>query len=878
MKPFPRLLAISATFLLVTLPSLPVSAARTVRVDVTNGAPRLMVDGTAVRARFFFGGSGGRPLGVDPITAKARLITFEFSPGADALNTGTIHFRFGDTPGEIDLDDFRMTDLDSGVDVIPLTTFDSGMPDFEKDWAFWPTGSANTVATVKVESGKGRDGSPALHIKLQAPPDGKWPGFHLFHQANLPLQKDHRYRVSFWAMAEPSRKLMIGFYRPGNPYVNLAPDVFPQQIKLASAAGVNLISHPLAPYWPKPGAVPDWSAVDAGCQAALNANPNALLLPRIGVYAPDWWLKAHPGEAMAWDARGSNGPMFSVASSLWRQEAAKHLATLITHLEEKFGEHMAGYHICGQNTAEWFYYGTWDPQLNGYAECDGRAFREWLAGRYRHDDALRAAWHDPKASLATATVPSPAQRSAAPAGMLRDSATEQPVIDFSEFQQESMASCVTELAHVVREASHGRKLVVFFYGYVFEFSGVKNGPATSGHYALRRVLNCPDIDVLCSPISYFDRGLGGNASSMTAAESVALAGKMWLAEDDTATYLSLNDFPGSTERVDTVEKTNEELVRNTAQCALRNFATWWMDLGAVGWFNDPRLWEEMARIGALDRPLLEHPTPFRPEVAAVIDESSLIRVASGGHIASWRAAGQARQALGRMGCPFGQYLLDDVTAGKVPAKLYAFLTAWHLSPDQRRKLLEATRGATRIWCYAPGYQEGDRTSLEAMRELTGFRVKRLSKVSAQAEPTDAGRKLGLVGPVGFNQPIEPLFGVADATPEESLATYPDGSTAIALRRTADGVSLFVSPPGLTPELLRLAADQSKVHLFTRTNCNVYANGPFLLLHGSQDGQLNIDIGKTAAIHDVMTGREIGQGPQWSLHLKKGETRVLRIGE
>src|SRR5665254_18904 len=89
--------------------------------------------------------------------------------------------------------------------------------------------------------------------------------------------------------------------------------------------------------------------------------------------------------------------------------------------------------------------------------------------------------------------------------------------------------------------------------------------------------NSTDIDVLCSPISYFDRGLDGGAPSMSAAESVALAGKMWLNEDDTATYLSSGDAPGSTERVTTLAATNAQLIRNVGQEALRNFATWWMD-------------------------------------------------------------------------------------------------------------------------------------------------------------------------------------------------------------------------------------------------------------------------------------------------------------
>ena len=318
---------------------------------------------------------------------------------------------------------------------------------------------------------------------------------------------------------------------------------------------------------------------------------------------------------------------------------------------------------------------------------------------YPSDNALRAAWRDPQPMRDTVAVPTPAARRAAPAGVLRDPLTERSLIAFAAFQQEAMAECVCHFAHTVRQASHGRRLVVFFYGYLFEFGAVANGPATAGHYGLRRVLNCPDIDVLCSPISYFDRGLGRSAPSMTAAESVALAGKMWLDEDDTRTYLA--GPKAGYNVVSTIEQTNHELIRNTTQCALRNFGTWWMDLPAEGWFNDPRMWAEMARLKALDEPLLENPRPFRPEVAAVIDEASMIRVAAGGSAVTLPLIYEVRRSLGRMGTPYGQYLQDDVAAGRVHAKMYVFLTAWRLPPAQRQQLLDATRGKLRIWCYAP---------------------------------------------------------------------------------------------------------------------------------------------------------------------------------
>ena len=89
--------------------------------------------------------------------------------------------------------------------------------------------------------------------------------------------------------------------------------------------------------------------------------------------------------------------------------------------------------------------------------------------------------------------------------------------------------------------------------------------------------------------------------------------------------------------------------------------------------------------------------------------------------------------------------------------MYVFLTAWRLTANQRKRLLDATRGSLRIWCYAPGYYNGDRASMEAMSELTGFDMKKLANASAWAEPTSVGRVLGLRDAFGVKKPIEPLF-------------------------------------------------------------------------------------------------------------------------
>ncbi len=357
--------------------------------------------------------------------------------------------------------------------------------------------------------------------------------------------------------------------------------------------------------------------------------------------------------------------------------------------------------------------------------------------------------------------------------------------------------------------------MVFFYGYVFEFGAIRNGPATAGHYALRRVLDCPDIDVLCSPISYFDRGLGQSGPAMTAAESVALAGKMWLYEDDTRTYLGSGRFPGWADGVSTIEDTNRLLLRNTAQCALRNFGTWWMDLGATGWFDDPRMWAEMDRLKPLDEPLLDQPLPFRPEVAAVIDEQSMLRVAAGGQIVTVPGVYEVRRAAG----PHGR-AVRPVPAGRRaggpsagPDGRAAHLLA-AVAPAAARAARGDSRPPARLVLCA-GLSRGAR--LVAGRHAGTDGIPDAAPSSGQtawAEPTELAKQLGFVESFGVKQPVAPLFAAADATPAETLATWPDGSAAVALRQTAEGWSLFVGPPGITSQLLRLAARKAGVHLFT----------------------------------------------------------------
>ena len=849
------------------------AAPLSVRVDTSPGAPRIVVNGKPVRARIFYGQPASGTIAIGP---TAKQVSFEFEPQETELKTATMHFRFGQAPGEIMLDDIHVVDLTTGKDALPLTAFEGGDTDFTRDWNYWPPIPQNTVGTIKVEPGVGANGTAGLRVKIVSPPNGQWPDFHFYHNANLALTAGHRYQVTLWVKSTAARNMIVAFYRPGASYVYLGgpPGHYESQVKLAAKAGVDFVSLSINMPWPGPDEQLSWAGVDSIIDLTLRANPHALIIPRVPIYAPDWWKKAHPNELMRWE-NGDHGGWAAVSSELFQREGGERLKQFVEHVEAKYGEHLAGYHPVGQNTGEWFYADSWDRPLNGYAPCDAIAFRKWLRTRYADVSALRTAWGDTSVDFDTAEVPTVAARHAAPDGIFRDPVAERPIIDFVQFQQDSMSASVCDYAHIVRSATKGRKLVLFFYGYVFEFSAISTGAGSSGHYGIRRVIDCPDIDIMCSPISYFDRGPGESAPSMTTAESVILGKKMWLNEDDTRTFLTMEEnFPGAEHKVNTVEETNAELTRNVAQEAMRNFATWWMDLGATGWFDSPGLWARMALLNKVDQPMLAKPTPYHPEVAVVIDPRSMLRLADGGNQVGSPGVYEARAALGRMGAPYGQYLLDDVASGKVHAKLYVFLNAWYLDAKTRAALLKATHGAVCIWGYAPGYFDDYKKSLDAMHELTGFTFGLSTAAQAYATPTTEWAPIGPA--FGVKGPLRPLFAVTDAKTNEKLAAYPNAETAVALRNFNGGSSIFVGAPGYTRDLLCFAASLAKVHLYTDKACNVYANGPFLALHASQDGPLNIDTGFKGPVTDVLTGKKIGMGPKFTLTMKRAQTIILKI--
>ncbi|MHB8522913.1 MAG: beta-galactosidase [Limisphaerales bacterium] len=840
--------------LILILAAVPANGALTVRVQPTPGGPQIHVNGQPIPPRFFFGVPRSGASAIDEMWTQHA---FEFTPGADVKAAGTLHFRFGQTAGEVWLAEVRIVDVETGGDVLSPGSFAAAQT-FERVWNLWPPGEKNTVGQVAVING-------ALRVALTNPPTGAWPDFHLYSHANLSFVANRKYRVTFRAKATPKRQIHPAVYQVINgEYTGIGgpPGPLLEEVALARDAGVNLVSFSAPNCWTSPEQPLDWRSLDDLCRQIIGINPKVLLVPRVSANAPEWWLQRHPEALMVYDTN-QPGHFASVSHRAYRAAAAAHLERLCRHLTEAFPNHFAGVHPCGQNTGEWFYEASWERPLSGYDPATREAFRAWLKARGG-------------ANFATAEPPTADERRAHPNGFLRDPARERRLIEFARFQQREMADMVLALAAAARRGSDGQKLVIFFYGYQFEFPPLANGAPTSGHYALTPVLQSKDIDILCSPISYFDREWLGTAPSMSPAESVRNAGILWLNEDDSRTHLDTRTVEHAQEGgLVNLRQTQQVMLRNTAQAALRGFGTWWMDLPGEGWFNDAAIWEEQKELMPVERAMLKRARPFTPEIAAIVGEDSLCHLTGGSGVAAKPLIYDARAAFGRCGAPYGQFTLADALAGNVPTKLQIFLAAWSLTPTERRALTaHRPPNTTRVWCYAPGYLLPDRADISAMNEVTGFKHRALSTKSAEVTPTGAGREVGLTEPWGPKEAIEPLFAV-EADPAETLATFKDGSPAVALRHSQSGLDIFVGVPALTPELVRACARMAGVHLFTEENAAVWAAEGFLSIQAHKSGPLVVHTDRPRPVVDALTGVNLGRGPSVTLPMEVGEVRVLR---
>ena len=656
---------------------------------------------------------------------------------------------------------------------------------------------------------------------------------------------------------------------------------FIRQANLAKDIGVNLYTFTVDFVWAREGVKPDFSSVDELYDNILKFDPDALLLPRFPVHPPKWWIKEHP-EALGVFSDGTQDS-FSVASKQWRSLVQKSLQQYIRYCEKKYGDHIIGYHPCALQTAEWFYKRSWESVHSHFEEPFRAGFAEWLQTKYGSVSSLQKAWNNSSVNFDNVVLPTAEERGRMSKGLFRDPIKDKFIIDFYEYKPIAIAEALQLFAKTIKQETAGSKLVAFFYGYTFELGAVSYGPQVTGHLAFKKVLECPDIDLLIAQISYGQRSEGGIGSFMAAVDSVRRAGKLWLNEDDTRTCLA--DATQLFGRVETLQDTQWVHDRNFAHVLPRRMGCWYMDLFNKSWMDSPELWANISRLKDIYQQQLSQPADWSPDVAVIIDERSPYYLSTTRQLTESLYSG-LRSQFYRMGTSFNLYLLSDVLENRVELpKVNIFLGAWYLEGQDRDTLKTALKGKTALWFYGSGYLSETGSSVENMTDLTGFcfdqhRQKRSTITFRDNRQWNGKLENSAFDPVRFAMVPEkcatmlfdktidyaPCWSVKKQLRTEPLASFEDGTTALAVKDYSGFQSIYCSITSLPAQFLRNVLKNNGVHIYLDSDDVVSTDGHFLSVSASQAGLKTIFLDKKDTLVRVDTG-EVVQTPKGVLREK-----------
>ena len=666
------------------------------------------------------------------------------------------------------------------------------------------------------------------------------------------------------------------------------------QAKMAANAGVHIYS--LTFRYNRPNGIdPDFTGLDSFLDAFIKNDPQALFIVRLFVGPNQSWKewKAIPDEDRQLYADGTRGPVSFASDWAWKP-SDDDLTRMIRRYEASpYGKRILVYQVGDSGHSELFL-DRYREAGADYCGANQKRFRQWLTNHYKTDEALQKAWADPKVTFATAQIPRAAQGRFPMHSVLKsekipffyDQPGEQSWIDFSIYSNNLVGDRVIAWAKLVKKETNGKKLNAFFYGYTYELPG-----SISGHLSFQRVLECPQVDILVSPVAYSGRGVGEGGLWMTSIDSVSRHGKLWLQEDDTQTYLidknvylSIFKTPFANPETKDLNETTQILDRNIGALLAHRAGMWWMDLNSCGAFNEQSLWTMLQNRMALYEKVYQKPSPYRGEVGLIADEISKFYVKSDWD-ANFLGLANLRNAVAKTGATIGYYTLGDFIAGNTPrCKAYIFPNTFYLTDKQISAVQSRLdrEQATAIWFYAPGLLGPKGSDIKRASKLTGMQLAvKEGGMGTQGVGSFKSETWGPTGGDGSMLVCSPRLTVTDPK-AEALGQYKtDQSVSAAQTQQGNHRSIFLGDLSATPMVLMRLFEQAGAHIWTRDGSVVITDGKFLVVHTVQEGLKPISL-PTGLKAEAITGKieKTEKSPTGGdiiyMNFQKGDTRWIKL--
>ncbi len=382
---------------------------------------------------------------------------------------------------------------------------------------------------------------------------------------------------------------------------------------------------------------PDFSVLDASIRRVLSACPQAFIFPRLNLSMPEWWTDENKN---CTDGTGKRELLFC---KKYRRTASQMLCETIRHINNSdYADHIVGYQLAGGNTEEWFHF-----DLNGgICENAKTAFSEFL--KQNHPESNFSYLPD-----------------------LSRSYTEGPYLNnelltlYLEFANRSVSETICHLCSAAKIETDRRLVVGTFYGYSLEVSS-----PFWGTHSLHTLLECPDVDFICSPNSYIGtRDPNSDWTEMYPADSVRLHGKLCMQECDVRTHLTRPLFEQAPEfdpqkrytspvwqGLKTPEDSKAMLRKSFSRQLIKGNGFWWFDMWG-GWYHDPALLDELAEMRDILASSMEKLNRASSSELAVFADESSFRILNDSPARN--AVFNQRTQLGLIGAPYDMYDLFD---------------------------------------------------------------------------------------------------------------------------------------------------------------------------------------------------------------------------
>ena len=669
----------------------------------------------------------------------------------------------------------------------------------------------------------------------------------------------------------------------------LGKDVNPsvELVKLAQKHGFHLTTLVMPLIWPKDDKPADYSKLDKIMDKHIELDPKVLTIPRIIGRPPTWWLKKHPEARQQYQsAKGKvpprrlrNGSRYATPTSEeWRKAYYNALANQVKYLESKYGNHIIGYHPGIQSAGENFFPFCWDKKnqiMVGFSEPFRKGFIKFVKKKYSNLQALNKAWNTNLKNYDEIKLPTMPERIAGDLGTFRDPQKQRYIIDFMTYFQLPIAEVSIATAKIIKKITNNKKLTLFFYA-APQGGHYPLGGGQGGALSLRKLLEAPEIDIICNPYGYSNRQFGGIGILGNVQDSIIAHKKMYFVEDDTRTHKAPFNHFGKTKNM---YETKEVYKRLFAQTLKHGTGRWWFDFGS-GSMAMPELFELFESMRKIRKNF--ELVPFKPEVAIVFDDESPLYLRCSNEVSINTSKMTRDYPL--MGAPFGRFLLSDVCAGKVPkeTKVLFFFNAYKITPQQRQQLHKtlAEGGKTAVWFYAPGYIDGKKADVQNIEKLTGIKVEKISgsilprfNMKNNFYELKKGQTIG----VNVRKPLNTMFKIIKGQAGVNyLADYKDSNYAgMASKQMKGWKSVLFCGVRFGSGVFRALARDSGVHIFCNSYDSISGSANYIAITAIRSGKKTLRFTKDVDLKDIFTGKKLATGvKQYSFTMKKGETRIF----